>query len=333
VKAAGALVIAAAGVLLPAAAFAAESAGPVWTLQALGRPALDLPVGQPVDEVTLPFDAPPGTRQGSGSWYVGRLDFELELDPASRGGLVYLSLSTNGRASVMVKVQTSRRAHRLHVRWSTVDLFHGRREHVSHSARIAASASNFLQDRGIQGGQNTLGFRLERYGGARVRSARVRESSGVVVTPKGPARLRLEVPVRDRNLQVGDEFSVPYRVTNVGDRAPQSVRISAQFDADMLVPVGPVARRLEPRAHLNEGRFRFRARRAGTTDVMVAVRSTANRPGAQVSVRIDAPPAAGAVSAWWKGLGATGLVLLAAAAVVAFAGSGRRSASAREGRA
>src|SRR3954468_22556067 len=64
VKAAGALGIAAeggvvgaaAGFLLPAAAFAAEAAGPVWTLQALGRPALDLPVGQPVDEVTLPFD-------------------------------------------------------------------------------------------------------------------------------------------------------------------------------------------------------------------------------------------------------------------------------------
>ena len=331
-KAAGALVIAAAGVLLPAAAFAAESAEPVWTLQALGRPALDLPVGQPVDEVTVPFDAPPGTRQASGSWYVGRLDIELELDPASRGGLVYLSLSTNGRAAVMVKVQTSRRAHRLHVRWSTVDLF-----------RAPRARQPFGSDRGLRIQLSPRPRHSGRPEHARIppRALRRRAGplrtgarvSGVVVTRKGPARLLLKVPVRDRDLQVGDEFSVPYRVTNVGDRPPESVRISAQFDADILAPVGPVARRLDPRAHVNEGSFRFRARRAGTTDVMVAVRSTANRPRAQVSVRIDAPPAAGAVRAWWKGLGAIGLVLLAAAAVVAFAGSGRRSASAREGRA
>lgn len=323
---AGTAVLAALGALAPTAAMAAEPPGPAWTLRSLGRPALDMPVAQAVEEQSVAFEAPPGTRQGAGRWYLARLDFALELDPGSGDGLVYLSLLTNGRASVMVKLQTSRRAGRLRVRWSTVDLLHGRREHVTTSPSIAATADNFLQDSGLRPGSNSLSFRLERYGRARVRAARVLEDSGVVSSLKGPARLRLEVPVRDRRLRVGDEFSLPYRVRNVGDRAPEWARISVQFDEHALTAVGPTTHRLDPRAAKSEGAFRFRARRAGRSDVFLSLDSTANHPGAQVSVRIDPPSAAPAGVRAWKALGGAGLVLLAAAAIVGLAPHRRRTA-------
>ena len=292
---AGVLVLAAVGAQASTAAAVGEPGQPAWTLATLGRGEVELPVALAGEAVSVPFDAPAGTRQGTGRWYLGRLDFELER--------------------------------------STVDLLHGRREQLARTPRIAGSVRNFLQDRGLQAGSNTLAVRLERYGGARVHAARVLESTGVLGTAKGPAKLRLEVPIHDRSLRVGDEFAVPYRVINAGDRAPEYARVSAQFDRAMLAAVGPTTRKLDRSAPTSAGRFRFRARRAGRTEVLVGVRSTANRPGAQVSIRIDGRASGGGISRWWTGLGALGVLLLSAAVLVAFTPAGRRSGTAPEGHA
>jgi hypothetical protein len=78
------VIAAAASALVPAAAVASD---PAWTLRSLGQPALQLPVSEPVGEHVVAFDAPAGTRQGGDRWYLGRLHFALELDPASGPGL------------------------------------------------------------------------------------------------------------------------------------------------------------------------------------------------------------------------------------------------------
>jgi hypothetical protein len=303
----------------------ASGSDPAWTLRSLGQPALRLSPAEPVGQAAVDFNAPPGTRQGGPLWYLGRLHFELELDPSSGPGLVYLSLLTNDRSAILVKFTTGRHRGRLRVRWNTVDLLHGRREHVASSATITAEAKNFLQDRGLRPGANALAFRLERYGRARVRAATILEDSGVISSRLGPAHVRLAVPVHDRDLHVGDTFSVPYAVRSTGDRHPERLRIAASFDHRTLTAIGTTERRLDPRARTSRGRFRFRAARAGTTRVLLAVDSTANRPGAEVAVRVEsAAIGGGGRPGRWIGLGALGIALLVAAGVVGLAPPGRR---------
>jgi hypothetical protein len=146
----------------------------------------------------------------------------------------------------------------------------------------------------------------------------IETSSGVLSSRRGPAHLALAVPVRDRRIGVGNEFSLPYVVRSTGDRRPERVSIALQYDERALTAIGATARRLGPHARISRGRFRLRAKRAGSTRVLVGVKSTANRPGAEIAVHVDPSSASGA-SGWWKGLGGLGLALLAAAAIIAFA--------------
>jgi hypothetical protein len=53
--------------------------------------------------------------------------------------------------------------------------------------------------------------------------------------------------------------------------------------------------------------------------VLLGVKSTANRPGAEIAVRVEPGSASARASGWWKGLGGLGLLLLVAAAIVGFA--------------
>lgn len=144
----------------------------------------------------------------------------------------------------------------------------------------------------------------------------VHDDSGVIGSRRGPAHVRLEVPVHDRQLPVGDTFSIPYVVRSTGDRRPERVSITAGYDERALEAVGATTRQLDLRARTTRGEFGFRARRAGSTQVLLTVKSTANRPGAEVAVRIDPAAAGGGGSGWWAALGALGLVLVAAAATI-----------------
>jgi hypothetical protein len=311
---------------------AAQASEPAWTLRSLGHPALQLPLDKPAGEQVVSFEAPTSTPPGNKRWYLGRLRFAIEFAPSSGPGLVYLSLLTNDRAAILVKFKAKRRGGRLRVLWNTVDLLHGRRDHATSSPRITGEALNFLQDRGLRPGPNTLTFRIERYGRARVRAATVLEDSGVLSSRRGPAHLTLQVPVRDRRIGVGDEFSLPYVVRSTGDRQPEQVSIAVQYDERALTAVGATARRLDPHATTSRGRFRLRAKRVGSTRVLMGVKSSANRPGAEIAVKVDPASASSGASSWWKGLGGLGLVLLAAAAIVGFAprvrstGPGRNAA-------
>jgi hypothetical protein len=307
------------------AASAPAASEPAWTLQSLGQPALQLPVHEHVGEQTVPFDVPSTAPSAQKRWYLGRLHFEIKFDRSSGPGLVYVSLLTNDRAAILVKFRTKRRHGRLRVLWNTVDLLHGRRDHTTASPRIMEKVSNFLQDRGLRPGPNTLAFRIERYGRARVRAATVLEDSGVLSTIRGPAHLTLEVPVRDRRIAVGDQFSLPYVVRSTGDRSPERVSVAVQYDQRALTALGATTRRLDPHASTWHGRFRLRAKRAGTTHVLLGVKSTANRPGADIAVRVDRGVAGVSASRWWKGLGGLGLLLLAAAAIIGLVSRARPS--------
>jgi hypothetical protein len=297
----------------------AQASEPAWTLRSLGHSALQLPLDQRVGEQVVSFDAPNTTPPGDKRWYLGRLRFAIDFEPSSGPGLVYLSLLTNDRAAILVKFKTTRRRGRLRVLWNTVDLLHGRRDHATSSPRVTGRALNFLQDRGLRPGPNKLAFRIERYGRARVHAATVLDNSGVLSSRRGPAHISLDVPVHDRRIRVGDEFSLPYVVRSTGDRQPEQVSIAVHYDERALTAVGATARRLDPHAKISRGRFRLRAKRVGSTRVLIGVQSTTNRPGAEIAVRVDPATAGGAASRWWKALGGLGLILLTAAAIVAFA--------------
>ena len=76
--------------------------------------------------------------------------------------------------------------------------------------------------------------------------------------------------MRDRARRVGDAFVVPYAVRNTAARRPERVSIAVQYDKRVLTAIGATERRLDPRAKISRGRFRFRAARAGSTRVLLA---------------------------------------------------------------
>jgi hypothetical protein len=306
-------------IALGAPAASAVASEPAWTLRSLGQPALQLPVDKRVGQQTVPFDVPSTAPSAEQRWYLGRLHFAIEFDRSSGPGLVYLSLLTNDRAAILVKFTTQRRHGRLRVLWNTVDLLHGRRDHVTASPRIMEKVSNFLQDRGLHPGPNTLAFRIERYGRARVRAATVLEDSGVLGTPRGPAHLTLEAPVRDRRIGVGDQFSLPYIVRSTGDRRPERLSVGVQYDKRALTAVGATTRRLDPHASTGTDAFACAPDEPGRHACCWASRAPPIAPVPEIAVQVDRGSVGGSASRWWTRLGGLGLLLLAVAAIVGFA--------------
>jgi hypothetical protein len=296
----------------------------VWTLPMLGYGDQTFPLRRDRERVTLAYRLPRGAQQGARDWYLVRLNFRARLGRRSGAGLAYVSALTNGRAAAQIKLEVARVRGRLHTTWSGVGLVDGRVERTTTGRTLDVRFANYLQLAGVRPGRNQLVFQYERYGNARFDRLRIIRDSGIEVSPLSPARLRLTVRLPSATVAVGDTFTVPFRLTNDGDRAAKEVVVTPQFAADALRLVGAPTRRFPLLPRSAEGAFRFKALAPGAYDVVLGVRSSTNRPAAVIRVPIQPAGAKGGIGAGaWLALLAL-LALLVGVTSVALR-RGRRS--------
>ena len=262
-----------------------------WDLRSLGSQPLDLRAGERRE---LAFVLPVGARQGPGRWYRLRMDVRVTLAPGSGDGNVYVVGSTNGRAAEMAKVRVQGGASSApRLAWSTLDLLHGPASGVVRGREVTLSSENYVQDRGVRPGANTLTFDVETLGKVRVESVTILPGSGLRVTAERPAHLVLEPRLPAERPAVGETLTVPYVITNDGDVAARNVRIEATSESRALRLAG-APRTIETLAggQRFDGEIRVRPTRAGNYRFELAAGTdNANRPLVEIAVPARAAPA------------------------------------------
>jgi hypothetical protein len=297
------------------------------TLAALDRGPIGFPLARRTESVTVPIRLPRSAAQGrDGRWFVVRLHVSLVVSAASGDGFADVSALLNGRSAMLVELETRREAAGPPgLAWSTAGLIDGRRDGRGAAGRpVLLRYANYAQLRSVHGGRNRMTFRVEQYGGIRLRHLTVRSDSGVLSTALAPPRLRLQASdrVRSEQLAQGRLVRLPYRLVNAGGCPARDVEVGVIAHRGDVQVVGPATRRLDTVAGAVGGSFVVRPLRNGTHRVVLGANSNANSPGVIVELPIGAArgrrsllgglvPASVAAALlctalWWRGRRADG---------------------------
>jgi hypothetical protein len=250
-------------------ATAAPPVAKVWTLRSLGYgDQVFGPTHRQFSYRDVALTFPRGAHQGPSSWYLIHLHFRISISPESGSGRIYIVASTNDRPAAMIRFDTTANPAGVRVRSTDLGLVSGARSATGLPLVVESRFENFLEYKGVRPGRNTLTFKVEQYDGARIRSVRVFDDSGVEFSRLGPATLRLEPLLSRRAIEVGSTFDVGFRVHNDGDR-PSVGGTVAIAAADGLRPRGPRTwqlGRIQPQRD-ERGKLTLEARRPGRFDV------------------------------------------------------------------
>lgn len=299
-----------------------------WTLARLGLPALNLPTATARARVSVTYRLPAMAKQGPANWYLMNLHFRLTLARRSRSGLVYLYGDTDGRESAQIKFGTYRdRAGVLRTVWSSGDYIRGDLVRRTRSRTIEGRFENYLQFKGVRPGRNVLTISLERYGRVRVESLHIFRDSGITYSPIAPAKLRLHLALPQKKVHAGETFTIPFRISNHGDRAAHQVVLNEKFPPGALSRIDDTRTRFPTLKAPVSGKLRFRALHAGTFRLAIFVQSSANDPGSAIEVPV-APAPASATGGWdWVGRATGAALLVVGLALFAVARRRKRIAS------
>jgi hypothetical protein len=266
----------------------------------------------------LPFRLPAGARQGPRTWYLFKLHYRLVIDQSSGTGLIWVNATSNGRAMALLTFRTARRGGKLRVRSTQAGLVAGSKLEESKRTTWDGVYTNFFTLGGVRPGRSRLTIGVFQEQEARVRSLRVFADSGIIVTRNGPASVELVPVLHDRDIRVGEEFRVGYRVESVGESAvPAGGTVT--IGAVGLKVVGARSALLGriPAGKNRLGFFRLVADRPGTFPISLQVSSWGGTPVVQLAAHVSAatgtatsPSESGADSRsaswiWLSGLAAT----------------------------
>jgi hypothetical protein len=258
------------------------------SLRALGSGDLEIPVARSTAKMAVEFNLPPQARQGPDVWYLVRLHASLEVSSESGRGLVYVSTLVNGRASNQIEVEVGPNADcGMSLKWSAVDLLEGHTADVICGSRLDLRSTNFAQYRAIRPGASTLTFQMEQLDHVKVESLRIFSDSGILISTRGPARLRFKAVTLDDVVNRGERVAVPFVLRNVGDRPARNVAVGFE-SVPGLKNLGDTVRRYDTIAPAIAVRsaFPIKARRAGRHRLTIAATSTANRPAIELELPV-----------------------------------------------
>lgn len=257
----------------------------------LPHPLTLRPGPKPVVQDTS-FVLPPGSAQRRTGWYELRLRARVVFGFERGRGNAYLSADTNGRTAAQIRFRSRGRARP--VEWDAVGIIDGTQRGLLQRSTLI-TFRNFVQDKGIRGGANTLSFRIETFGRAGLERATVLPGSGVYRTSSGPARVVLDVRQRGA-LRAGKPATVELVVRNTGMRPARQIRVGLDDAAGL---------RLTLESHrpfsLAPGEAKIlraivRAEKPGSYRVTFAADASSNAPAATIELQI-APRADGGVRA------------------------------------
>jgi hypothetical protein len=203
---------------------------------------------------------PPGARQGGGHWWMMRLRTRIRIRRVKRPSLIYVTGYTNGRACIQIKLDVpSSQRPRQRIHWEAYGLVDGVVGRSPRSPSFVVDARNYLQTRGVRGGQNRFGVGVEEFGGHAFILAKVSPQTVVASGYRPPARVA--VNVESQRLRVVKRvLELPVALTNHGGLPARDIRLHAAFDSRVLSLIGfrpPHIAQLAPGATAYAvGRFR-----------------------------------------------------------------------------
>lgn len=268
----------------------------IWTLERLGYSDIVFPCKENWEEFSVHYLLPEGASQGTDGWYIVHLNFQIEFSEDSECGVCYVQASCNDSAGMMVELVTRRTVYgSLIVSWSTLDLINGYMSYSTSSLLVEITSSNYITYDGVKPGLNTLTFSLQVLEGSRtrVKSLRILSTSGIEYTRTSPPKLSLKVDLPKHRIAVGDVFTIPFELTNVGYLPAADVELKVIYPDDMLMLRGDKSYSvaLLDSEQSVKGLFEFKAMKAGSAEVVVAVtrvRGGSNRPWSRINIPIQA---------------------------------------------
>lgn len=236
------------------------------------------------------FMLPNDAAQGSPLWYLIRLRLQVRMTLArtAQHGVAYVGASTNGYACAMIRFEPRRQNNgqvRTHV--STSGIIDGMRQRIASTESVAVEFANYLQLRGVKPGLNTVEFRTERYGGARIERLEILEDSGMEISRRGPGRIVMTTRTTPKTVIAGEAFRVSIGIANHGGRDVGQVALRALPEPGY---VDLVRRKRGVRQVLRAGdqttdEFSFRAKRGGTFQIAFEAASASNQQAVVLNVR------------------------------------------------
>jgi hypothetical protein len=263
------------------------------------------------------FILPEGARQGAGSWYLVRLDFRLVLQRRSGNGVVYVEANTRGHAGGLVEFRVHRKRGAPELTWNAIGIVDGIQTGRTRSRSVTVRFRNYVQERGIAAGLNTLSFDYQELGEARVERVELLPSSGIEFTDRSPALVRFGIPTLTKEVHVGDRVRIPFALRNDGDRPVGAVRVRVEYPGNDLRLIGPAERSYPTVEKGIHGTFEFKALHAGHHVLGIFASTRSNHPGAEVQLDVAPRPVGRPLWAWAlivvgvggvAGLGAHGLL-------------------------
>jgi hypothetical protein len=270
----------------------------VWTLRQLGATDMLFPVDGDFQAPLVSYRLPSGASQGPDTWYMIHLHFQIEFaEDSADGGSAYVSASTNAYACAQIEFKTARANDALTVTWSSAGLLN-ETEEISSSPLIEVPFSNYLQTSGVRPGCNILTLQLEQYEGAKVKSLRVFDDSGIEYTPLAPPGLELGLTLpEDRvGLRVGDTFSIKYELANHGGPPVTDVSVGAIYPEEAFEVVDENPQHFSSIDGKSTGSFTFKAIAEGTYRIVIGAESTGSQPIGEIQAVVG--PLASPATPW-----------------------------------
>ena len=284
------------------------SAPGFWTLRRLGYDGQHVPVASDMNEVTLRFRLPAKAALAAPRCYEGdptrrkyacfliHYHFRIRFREDTRPGFVFASANTNRHYTAsQVVFEVKRSESGMTIPWSTLDLVKGYQPHVSTSTEIEVRNVNFLQTEGLRPGENTIGFRVERFrashdpAGLRqptLESFEVLEDSGLEWSHRPPGRVGLVVNRSRRRTSRGRTLFVPYRIPLLFGRPLEDVLVRARVSGESIRLKSPSERIIPIVRNVVKGRVAVQATSLGRSRLIISAHSARHRSVATVPVEV-----------------------------------------------
>ena len=171
------------------------------------------------------FTLPSEARQGPTKWYAMTLRADVALHRTKQPGLIYITGSTNGRASTQVEITVPPKGSDEEIRWEFFGLLDGVESGIIRGQRGRIDVRNYLQYAGVRAGRNVLTVDVEEVEGTSLRRAdiaRTRVSGGL----DAPSRVTIQLD-RSRVEKREGFLEVPVVLANNGGRSERDIAVTA----------------------------------------------------------------------------------------------------------
>jgi hypothetical protein len=256
-----------------------------WSLAKLGYEQLRIGSAGP-RKAAVRYRLLEGASQGPDRWYLLHLHFRMTVH-ANRAGVIYLFADTNGRSTAQLRFAITRDSKSgIRITESALGLIGGQTTTTTRGARHEGRFSNYLQKLGVKPGDNQLSFTFKKFRGDAEVTIDILPDTALEYSRRRPPELRLTAKVDRSAIRPGEQFTVSYKIRNLGGYEARHIRV--------IPGSGPGVRRIgQVQQHKAitsgqavQGETSFVAGEEGRSFVTLAVEGHVSQPLARIDFAV-----------------------------------------------